>query len=251
MIEIEGLQKSYGKRRIIDGLSMTVPKGAVCGILGPSGSGKSTLLRCIDFLEPFEAGTITVAGETVGYDIRDGRRVQKKRRAIARMRSECCIVFQQFNLFAHKTAIENVAVAPIKVRGIARRAALERAEALLAKVGLGARKDNYPASLSGGEQQRVAIARALAMDPKVLLLDEITSALDPERAIEVLDVVAQLAREGMTMILVTHQIHFAREICSQVVFLDEGKLVEAGGAEILSAPQSDRLRAFLKHMKLS
>ncbi len=167
------------------------------------------------------------------------------------MRSQSCMVFQQFNLFSHMTAIENVAAAPVKVRGLSRASAFGQAAELLEKVGLSARKDAYPAFLSGGEQQRVAIARALAMQPKVLLLDEVTSALDPERAAEVLDVIASLAREGMTMMMVTHQVHFAREVCRHIVFMDNGLIVEEGGPNILASPTTDRLRSFLRHLRLA
>jgi polar amino acid transport system ATP-binding protein len=251
MIDIVGLRKSYDHRLIIDGVTLSVPQGTVCGILGPSGSGKSTLLRCVNFLETYEAGEIRIDGELVGYDVRDGRRVSKPRSEVARMRSQCSIVFQQFNLFSHMTALENVTVAPVRVRGLSRSRARESAAALLDKVGLSARKDDYPAFLSGGEQQRVAIARALAMQPKVLLLDEVTSALDPERAAEVLDVIAALAREGMTMMMVTHQVHFAREVCRNMVFMDEGRIIEEGGPGMLTSPTSERLRSFLRHLRLS
>jgi polar amino acid transport system ATP-binding protein len=250
MIDIASLRKSYGDRLIIDGVTLSVPKGTVCGVLGPSGSGKSTLLRCVNFLETYEGGDIRIDGEPVGYDIRDGRRTPKPRREVARMRSQCCMVFQQFNLFSHMTALENVAVAPVRVRGLGRGKALEQAAALLEKVGLSSRKDAYPAFLSGGEQQRVAIARALAMQPKVLLLDEVTSALDPERAAEVLDVIATLAREGMTMMMVTHQVHFAREVCRNIVFMDDGRIVEEGGPDMLTSPTTERLRSFLRHLRL-
>jgi len=252
MIEIAGLQKSYGTRRIIDGISLSVPTGTVCGVLGPSGSGKSTLLRCVNFLEPYEGGEIRIDGELVGYaEHGGGGRMRRPRREIARMRSECCMVFQQFNLFSHMTALENVAVALVKVRGIPRAVARERAAGLIDKVGLSARKDAYPAFLSGGEQQRVAIARALAMEPKVLLLDEVTSALDPERAAEVLDVIAALAREGMTMIMVTHQVHFAREVSQNIVFMDEGRVVESGPPGMLASPSTERLRGFLRRLRLT
>jgi polar amino acid transport system ATP-binding protein len=251
MIDIASLRKSYGDRLIIDRVTLSVPKGTVCGVLGPSGSGKSTLLRCVNFLETYESGDIRIDGELVGYDTRDGRRTPKPRREVARMRSQCCMVFQQFNLFSHMTALENVGVAPVRVRGLGRGEALEQAAALLEKVGLSSRKDAYPAFLSGGEQQRVAIARALAMQPKVLLLDEVTSALDPERAAEVLDVIAALAREGMTMMMVTHQVHFAREVCRNIVFMDNGRIVEEGGPDMLASPATDRLRSFLRHLRLA
>jgi polar amino acid transport system ATP-binding protein len=250
MIEIRDLTKCYGDRVILDGISVSIEQGGVCGVLGPSGSGKSTLLRCVNFLEPFTDGEIRVDGEAVGYDVRQGKRTVKPRADIARMRSECCIVFQQYNLFSHMTALENVAIALIKVRKLSKREAQERAAALLEKVGLDARKDAYPAFLSGGEQQRVAIARALAMRPKVLLLDEVTSALDPERAAEVLDVIADLARDGMTMMMVTHQVHFAREVCNKIIFMDEGHIVEEGGPEAIMAPTSERFRLFLRHLRL-
>jgi polar amino acid transport system ATP-binding protein len=251
MIEITALRKNYANRVIIDGMSLSVPRGTVCGVLGPSGSGKSTLLRCINFLEPYDDGQIRIDGELVGYEIRDGRRTPKPRREIARMRSQCCMVFQQFNLFSNMTALENVMAAPVRVLGLDRAAALEKASALLDKVGLSDRRDAYPAFLSGGEQQRVAIARALAMQPKVLLLDEVTSALDPERAAEVLDVVAALAREGMTMLLVTHQVHFAREVCRHLVFMDNGGVVEEGDPDILVHPSTERLRGFLRRLRLT
>jgi len=252
MIEIAGLQKSYGTRRIIDGISLSVPRGTVCGVLGPSGSGKSTLLRCVNFLEPYEGGEIRIDGELVGYaEHGRGRRARRPRREIARMRSECCMVFQQFNLVSHMTALENVTVALVKVRSLPRAVARERAAALIDKVGLSARKDAHPAFLSGAEQQRVAIARALAMEPKVLLLDEVTSALDPERAAEVLDVIAALAREGMTMIMVTHQVHFAREVSQNIVFMDEGRVVESGPPGMLASPSTERLRGFLRHLRLT
>jgi len=251
MIEIDKLDKFYGKRQILDKVSHSVAKGTVCGILGPSGSGKSTLLRCIDFLEPYDGGEIRVDGELVGYRQVDGVRRPRPRREIARMRSECSIVFQQFNLFVHMTALENVSVAPIKVKGMAKSQAVGLAESLLRKVGLVDRRHAYPAFMSGGEQQRVAIARALAMDPKVLLLDEVTSALDPERVAEVLDVIARLAADGITMLLVTHQVRFAQDICHDVVFMDEGRIVESGPPKVLKDPRTERLRAFLRHLKLT
>lgn len=250
MIEVRELKKSFGERVILDQVSLTVPQGTVCGILGPSGSGKSTLLRCVNFLETFEAGEIAIDGEPVGYRSVEGRREPLPRKTIARMRSQCCMVFQQFNLFAHMTALENVSIALIKVKKMPKRSALEVAEGLLGKVGLTHRKDAYPAFLSGGEQQRVAIARALAMQPKVLLLDEVTSALDPERSAEVLDVIADLSREGMTMMMVTHQVHFAREICNQIIFMDGGVIVERGDSSMITDPSSDRLKSFLRHLRL-
>jgi len=244
MVHITALRKAYGKRVVLKDISLAVPKGEVCFLMGPSGSGKSTLLRCVNFLETYDAGGVWLDGELVGY--RDAATRQLRSRAeIARMRSRCVIVFQQFNLFQHMTALENVSVAPIKVLGADKREANARAEALLVKVGLKDRMRAYPAFLSGGEQQRVAIARALAMDPKVLLLDEVTSALDPERVSEVLSVIEELAAEGMTMLVVTHQVSLARHIAHQVVFMDGGLVLETGGPDMLDAPRTERLRGFI------
>ena len=249
MVRIEGIGKNYGALRVLDDVSLNVRKGTVCIIIGPSGSGKSTLLRCVNFLEPYDDGSVFIDGELVGYREENGRRHPRKRREIARMRAQTGMVFQDFNLFTHMTAIENVAVAPIKVQGIPRAEANAMAEERLIKVGLKERMHAYPAFLSGGEQQRVAIARALAVQPKVLLLDEVTSALDPERVAEVLEVIRVLAEEGMTMLVITHEIPFAREIADQVAFLDEGQLVEIGKPRILSKPRSGRMKAFLGKLK--
>ncbi|MEO7129490.1 MAG: amino acid ABC transporter ATP-binding protein, partial [Rhodoferax sp.] len=227
-------------------ISLELAAGEVMGLIGPSGSGKSTLLRCVNFLETFEAGTLSVAGETVGYRVHEGRRIRKSASEINAMRARCAMVFQQYNLFLHMTALQNVAIAPIKVKREPREAAMARAAKLLDKVGLGHRKDAYPSALSGGEQQRVAIARALAMQPAALLLDEITSALDPERTGEVVEVVSGLAAEGMTMIIVTHQMEFAQRVCHRVAFLEGGELVETGGREIFDVPRTERLGRFLK-----
>ena len=248
MVKASGVGKHFGAHKVLDDVSLAVPKGSVCIIIGPSGSGKSTLLRCINFLEPYEEGAIFVDGELVGYREVDGRRRLRPRREISRMRAQTSMVFQQFNLFTHMTAVENVAVAPTKVKGEPRAKARARAEELLLKVGLAERMHAYPGFLSGGEQQRVAIARALAMAPKVLLLDEITSALDPERVTEVLEVIRTLATEGMTMLVVTHEMAFARDISTQVVFMDEARVIERGGPEILDRPESARLQAFLGKM---
>jgi polar amino acid transport system ATP-binding protein len=245
MVRIEGLVKNYGSLRVLESVTMDIRKGTVCIIIGPSGSGKSTLLRCVNFLEPYDGGSIFIEDELVGYQEMNGRRRPRSRRDIARMRAETGMVFQEFNLFTHMTALENVSVAPIKVQGVPRAEARTLAEERLIKVGLKERMHAYPAFLSGGEQQRVAIARALAVEPKVLLLDEVTSALDPERVGEVLEVISALAEEGMTMLIVTHEISFAREIANQVAFLDDGCLVEIGGKQILNQPLSERMRAFL------
>ena len=248
MISIEKLTKRYGATTILRNISLEIAAGEVLGLIGPSGSGKSTLLRCVNFLETFEGGTVSVAGESVGYRIQGAQRVKKPTAEINAMRAQCAMVFQQYNLFLHMTALQNVAVAPIKVKGESREVAIARAAQLLDKVGLSHRKDAYPNALSGGEQQRVAIARALAMQPKALLLDEITSALDPERALEVVDVVSALAADGMTMIMVTHHMEFARRVCHRVAFLDGGDLVETGSRAVLDAPRTERLGRFLKNM---
>lgn len=245
MVRIEGIGKNYGALRVLDDVSLNVRKGTVCIIIGPSGSGKCTLLRCVNFLEPYDDGSIFIDEELVGYREENGRRRPRKQREIARMRAQTGMVFQDFNLFTHMTALENVAVAPIKVQGIPWAEANALAEEGLIKVGLKERMYAYPAFLSGGEQQRVAIARALGVQPKVLLLDEVTSALDPERIAEVLEVIRALAEEGLTMLIVTHEIPFAAEIADQVVFLDGGRLVESGGAETLAKPSTERLRTFL------
>ena len=245
MVELDDVSKLFGTHKVLDGVSLGVPKGSVCIIIGPSGSGKSTLLRCINFLEPYQSGSITIEGEVVGYSQIDGNRKLRRRREITRMRGQTGMVFQQFNLFAHMTALENVDIAPIKVKGVERKQARDDAEQLLVKVGLAERMTAYPGFLSGGEQQRVAIARALAMKPKVLLLDEITSALDPERVGEVLEVIRTLAGEGMTMLVVTHEMGFAHDIADQVVFMDEGQVVERGRVDILDQPQTSRLKEFL------
>lgn len=245
VVQIERLSKRFGCLRVLQDVSLGVPKGSVCTLVGPSGSGKSTLLRCINFLEPYDEGTIYVDGRLVGYVEPSEPRRLRPRREIALMRAQIGMVFQQFNLFLHLTALQNVAVAPIKVRHMARPAAVRAAEELLVKVGLQDRMHAYPAFLSGGEQQRVAIARALAMQPAVLLLDEVTSALDPERVKEVLEVIRALAADGMTMVIVTHEMGFARDIARQVVFMDKGAVIERGGTEILVNPQTARLRSFL------
>lgn len=249
MVHIEGVSKAFGTLQVLEDVSLGVPKGNVCIVIGPSGSGKSTLLKCINFLEPYDRGCIYIEDELVGYQERDGRRRLRPRHEIARMRSQVCMVFQQFNLFAHMTALQNVMIAPIKVKEVPRREAAARAEQLLVKVGLKDRMHAYPGFLSGGEQQRVAIARALAMDPKVMLLDEVTSALDPERVAEVLEVIRKLAGDGMTMLVVTHEMDFAREIAHQVVFMDGGRVVERGGSEALASPRTERLQAFLGRLK--
>ena len=248
MVAIRGVHKRFGDNEVLKGVDLSVAPGEVVCIIGPSGSGKTTLLRCINFLETYDAGWILVDGEPVGYRDQGGKRVAVKEKDVARLRAETSMVFQQFNLFPHMTALENVTFGPIKVRGVDKAAARERAMELLSRVGLREKADSYPAQLSGGQQQRVAIARALAMEPKVMLFDEVTSALDPELVGEVLAVMQDLAAShGVTMIVVTHEMMFAREAADRVVFMDGGVVVEAGPpAEVFGAPKSERLRTFLR-----
>jgi polar amino acid transport system ATP-binding protein len=246
LVRIRGLRRSFGGRPVLDGVDLDVRRGEVAVLLGPSGGGKSTLLRCVNHLERPDAGFVEVAGEIMGYRYRDARLHEVGRRGVARQRARIGMVFQQFNLFPHLTVRENLVEAPSAVRGIPRKQAAERARGLLARVGLAGREDAYPAQLSGGQQQRVAIARALAMDPELLLFDEPTSALDPELVGEVLAVIKDLADSGMTMIVVTHEIGFAREVADTVVFLDGGRIVESGAPrEVLARPIHERTRAFL------
>jgi polar amino acid transport system ATP-binding protein len=246
MVQATGVHKQYGGNLVIRGIDLTVAPGEVTCLLGPSGSGKSTFLRCINHLEKIDAGTISVAGELVGYRRHNGRLHELRDAEIATRRSEIGMVFQQFNLFPHLTVLENLIEAPVLVRREKVPDATARARVLLDRVGLGAKADAYPRSLSGGQQQRVAIARALAMRPRLMLFDEPTSALDPELVGEVLDVMRDLAAEGMTMIVVTHEIGFAREVADTVTFMDGGVVVESGPPErILADPQHERTRAFL------
>jgi polar amino acid transport system ATP-binding protein len=240
------VRKSFGGVEVLKGISLTVEAGQVMCLLGPSGSGKSTFLRCINHLERIDGGRISVDGELVGYAERRGKIYEMNRREVARQRRGIGMVFQRFNLFPHMTALENVTVAPIGVRKLPKQGALARGRELLDRVGLADLAQSYPAQLSGGQQQRVAIARSLAMDPKLLLFDEPTSALDPELVGDVLDVMRTLAADGMTMIVVTHEIGFARGAADEVVFMDAGVVVEAGPpASVLDNPQSARTKAFL------
>jgi polar amino acid transport system ATP-binding protein len=248
MVRIEDVHKRYGDLEVLKGVNLVVRPGEVVCIIGASGSGKTTLLRCINFLETYESGRIYVDDELVGYRERDGRLIPAREKDIARVRAETAMVFQQFNLFPHMTALANVAFGPIKVRGVAKDEANRKARELLARVGLSDKADVYPAQLSGGQQQRVAIARALAMEPKVMLFDEVTSALDPELVGEVLAVMENLAAShGVTMIVVTHEMMFAREAADRVVFMDDGVIAEEGRPEeVIGNPRSNRLRAFLR-----
>src|SRR3712207_1736004 len=248
MVRIENVHKRYGNLEVLKGVNLAVQPGEVVCIIGASGSGKTTLLRCINFLETYESGRIYVDDELVGYRERDGGLVPAREKDIARVRAETAMVFQQFNLFPHMTALANVAFGPTKVSGVARHEANRKARELLTRVGLSDKAEVYPAQLSGGQQQRVAIARALAMEPKVMLFDEVTSALDPELVGEVLAVMEDLAAShGVTMIVVTHEMMFAREAADRVVFMDGGVIVEEGLPDaVLGSPRSDRLRAFLR-----
>jgi polar amino acid transport system ATP-binding protein len=249
MVLAEEVHKAYGHHHVLKGVSMKVRTGEVVCVIGPSGSGKSTFLRCINHLEGIDGGRIVVDGSLVGYR-QDGERLHDLRpKEAAAQRRDIGMVFQRFNLFPHLSALENITVALIMVGGVKKEAAEARARELLDRVGLAAKANAYPAQLSGGQQQRVAIARALAMDPKLMLFDEPTSALDPELVGEVLDVMKELARSGMTMIVVTHEIGFAREVGDTLVFMDGGTIVESGvPAELIAAPQKDRTRAFLSHV---
>ena len=236
IVSLQGVTKRFGRYTALDGVTLDVAQGETLVVIGPSGSGKSTLIRCINRLESHDAGAIVVDGMSVG-DTRD----------LARIRAETGMVFQSFNLFPHLSVLRNVALAPVRVRGLSWGEAEARARKLLERVGLAAHVDKYPTQLSGGQQQRVGIARALAMEPKVLLFDEPTSALDPEMVGEVLDVMRSLARTGVTMVVVTHEMGFARQVADRVVFMDHGRLVEEGPPKALfDAPRDPRLRSFLQ-----
>ena len=246
VVEAIDVHKRFGRLEVLRGIDLAVMPGEVACIIGPSGSGKSTFLRCINHLERIDAGRMRVNGELIGYRESGGRLHELRESEVARQRRDIGMVFQRFNLFPHMTAAENVMEAPRTVRRETRDAARRRAERLLDRVGLSDKYDAYPAQLSGGQQQRVAIARALAMEPKLMLFDEPTSALDPELVGEVLDVMRQLARDGMTMIVVTHEMGFAREVGDALVFMDGGRIVEAGDPrKVLSAPEHERTKAFL------
>jgi polar amino acid transport system ATP-binding protein len=246
MIKAEGVHKRFGRNEVLRGIDLTVGRGQVTCLLGPSGSGKSTFLRCVNHLEKINSGRLSVDGELVGYREANGRMYELHEREVGRKRQEIGMVFQHFNLFPHMTALQNVTLAPTIVKGDTRHVSRERGRELLARVGLSDKVDAYPVALSGGQQQRVAIARALAMEPKLMLFDEPTSALDPELVGDVLNVMRELAHSGMTMLVVTHEIGFAREVADTVVFMDAGVVVEAGPpAQVLDAPQHERTRTFL------
>nr|WP_204618403.1 ectoine/hydroxyectoine ABC transporter ATP-binding protein EhuA [Desulforadius tongensis] len=247
MIVAKNIYKSFGKLQVLKDVSLTVKQGEVVVIIGPSGSGKSTFLRCLNYLETIDKGYITVDGQPVGKrKLENGKLVDDSRKNIYRLRSQIGMVFQRFNLFPHQTALQNVMEGPITVYKTPVAEARERAKELLAKVGLADKANTYPAQLSGGQQQRVAIARALAMQPKVMLFDEPTSALDPELVGEVLAVIKDLARDGMTMVVVTHEMGFAREVADRVIFMDDGRILEEASPEtIFTNPKHPRTREFL------
>lgn len=245
-VDARGVQKSFGPLHVLKDVNLTIEYGKVCSILGPSGSGKSTFLRCMNHLERIDGGFLQVGGELVGYREHNGKLYEMKKSEVARQRADIGMVFQNFNLFPHMTVLQNIIEAPTKVKRVARKQAVEEAMLLLSKVGLTAKANAYPRTLSGGQQQRVAIARALAMKPKLMLFDEPTSALDPELVGEVLNVMRELAAEGMTMVVVTHELGFAREVCDKVVFMDGGVVVEEGSpTELFGNTQTDRAKAFL------
>jgi polar amino acid transport system ATP-binding protein len=249
MVRAEAVHKNYGRLEVLRGIDLEVaPKEVMC-LIGPSGSGKSTFLRCINHLEKIDAGRLYVDGELVGYRQRGDKLHELPEREVCRKRSEIGMVFQRFNLFPHMTALENVVEAPLRVKGESTAVATERGRRLLDRVGLADKVDIYPNQLSGGQQQRVAIARALAMEPKLMLFDEPTSALDPELVGEVLDVMRDLAQSGMTMVVVTHEMSFAREAGDTLLFMDAGVILEVGTPrEVLANPQHERTKAFLAHV---
>ncbi len=250
MVRAEQIVKRFGKLTVLNGVDLSVKRGQVVVIIGPSGSGKTTLLRCINHLEKIDGGRIYIEGELMGFREVNGRLVGDRETNIARMRSQIGFVFQRFNLFPHKTALENVMEAPIHVLGLSTKQVREHAHELLGKVGLADKMDSYPHALSGGQQQRVAIARALCMNPKLMLFDEATSALDPELVGDVLKVMRDLAEEGMTMVVVTHEMGFARDVADHVIFMDKSVIVEQGPpAQIFDHAQSERTRNFLGMIK--
>ncbi len=249
MVQAEGVRKRYGRVEVLQGIDLEVRKGAVMCIIGPSGSGKSTFLRCINHLEKVDGGRLTVDGQMVGYRESGGRLYELRDREVCQRRAEVGMVFQHFNLFPHMTVLDNVTIGPVRVKGEAKTSATRRAGELLDQVGLAEKSGAYPRQLSGGQQQRVAIARALAMQPKLMLFDEPTSALDPELVGDVLDVMRSLADKGMTMIVVTHEMGFAREVGDSLVFMDQGVIVESGPPrDVLSNPTQERTQAFLSRI---
>jgi len=249
MIDARGIRKAFGGTEVLRGVTLQLRKGEVTAVIGPSGSGKSTFLRCLNHLETIDAGEIAIEGEVLARAQDQGRSVYAPDAEVRRICRKMGMVFQHFNLFPHLTVLQNIIEAPMVVQGVPREAAIARAEALLAKVGLASKRNSYPSRLSGGQKQRVAIARALAMEPDIMLFDEPTSALDPELTGEVLRTMRELADEHMTMLVVTHEMGFAREVAHTVAFMDGGELVEARpAAEFFAQPAHERSRAFLHHM---
>jgi len=250
LLRIENLHKSFKDTEVLKGVDLSVDAGDVVSVIGASGSGKTTMLRCVNVLEDFNAGRVVIDGEEMGYVQRDGRRVRRSEKEIARQRALTGMAFQQFNLFPHMSAIRNVTLGLTKVKKLPQDEALDIAERWLRRVGLYDRRDHYPGQLSGGQQQRVAIARAIAMNPKLMLFDEVTSALDPELVNEVLNVIKDLARDGMTMLLVTHEMKFAYEVSKRIVFMHEGRIAEEGPPKVVfNKPRTERLAGFLKNSK--
>jgi len=246
VVEAREVHKHFGRLHVLRGVSLTVRRAEVVVIIGASGSGKTTFIRCINHLEKIQSGRIFVNGHLIGYREVGGKLIEDREQNIARQRREIGMVFQRFNLFPHLTALGNITEAPVRVKGVPDKEAIETGRMLLARVGLSAKEHAYPAQLSGGQQQRVAIARALAMKPALMLFDEPTSALDPEMIGEVLEVMKELAREGMTMIVVTHEMGFAREVADRVVMMDEGEIIEEGTPEhFFTAPDKERTKTFL------
>jgi len=249
LLTVTALEKKYGPTTVLSGIDLAVKAGEVVVIIGPSGSGKSTLLRTLNQLESIEGGEIQLEDEIIGYEFHRGRLRHRDHRSVLEQQRQFGMVFQQFNLFPHMTALENVSYAPVHVKGVAKNAARERGRELLGMVGLAEKADAYPAQLSGGQQQRVAIARALAMEPRIMLFDEPTSALDPELVGDVLAVMREISQRGQTMIVVTHEMGFAREIADRIVFMDAGVIVEEGTPDyIMIESENPRLRAFLSRM---
>lgn len=249
-ISIENLSKWYARQNVLRDVSMDVHDGEVVVVIGPSGSGKTTLLRCINFLEEFQEGEIRISGEPIGYTSASSGRVRQSECEIAEMRTRVGMVFQNFNLFPHMNVLDNVTLAPVRIKGLGRGEAKEIGKKFLDRVGLADKLNAYPINLSGGQQQRVAIARALAMQPKAMLFDEVTSALDPELVGEVLSVMRQLVEDGMTMVIVTHEMAFAREFADRIVFMADGVVHESGPpAELFEAPQTERLQTFLRRFR--
>ena len=246
MVKAEMVCKNFGALKVLKGITLEVQKGEVLVLVGPSGSGKSTFLRCINHLETVNAGRLYVDSDLVGYQEKGGKLHEMKPRDVAKQRRDVGMVFQHFTLFPHRTALGNIVESPVHVKGVKKKAAVDRGRELLERVGLADKADAYPAQLSGGQQQRVAIARALAMDPKLMLFDEPTSALDPELVGEVLAVMKKLASEGITMVVVTHEMGFAREVADEVAFMDAGVVIERGNPrELLAHPKHERTKAFL------